>query len=512
MSCRTWIPLLVNYFSTIKEMEAQIEEIRLEICQNPLFNPVRLFNLIDIDEKNFISLNDLRIYLNKQFLPFEEQCLRRFIHNFSKDENFKINYRDFLGIILPKTNLSITNSIKNKNYSYDNQENKNDYIIENSFKKLIQLELNLVKALSQITEQLKNSKDFMIYEAFIAIVKFDKYITSDNLNEFLNECNININDNDSQNIMFRLDLDGDGKISYEEFVSIFYPYKDNYSLSDIQNTKVKKNTYTINDLNKNNLNQPYSNISNSNIQNSQIQNNLSPNYDDEIILNNSKGPTYLNNYNISSNTFQPNNLLKSNNMIYSKNFKSPNNMYSNTFNSFKTNSFIKVNRNPCNQINKLTNSPLSFNYKKVGNKKPRYLSMDNSINNLNSGYANNNKVNISSYYNSMFKNKNSSSLPKNDNYNTNSYNKNYSKITSNYISSKGINEPSDNIYINKVKTYLTPKKQQNYNNSLDNSLNEIENTGRGYFTKSQRYSPNRSHIMTSEIVNLPFPNNIKNKN
>ena len=119
MSCRTWIPLLVNYFSTIKEMEAQIEEIRLEICQNPLFNPVRLFNLIDIDEKNFISLNDLRIYLNKQFLPFEEQCLRRFIHNFSKDENFKINYRDFLGIILPKTNFitgsnSCSYSIKSK--------------------------------------------------------------------------------------------------------------------------------------------------------------------------------------------------------------------------------------------------------------------------------------------------------------------------------------------------------------------------------------------------------------
>ena len=149
------------------EIDSSSEKIFQEIIINE-------FNLIDIDEKNFISLNDLRIYLNKQFLPFEEQCLRRFIHNFSKDENFKINYRDFLGIILPKSNLSIANSIKNKNYSYDNQENKNDYIIENSFKKLIQLELNLVKALSQITEQLKNSKDFMIYEAFIAIVKFDK--------------------------------------------------------------------------------------------------------------------------------------------------------------------------------------------------------------------------------------------------------------------------------------------------------------------------------------------------
>ena len=511
MSCRTWIPLLVNYFSTIKEMEAQIEEIRLEICQNPLFNPVRLFNLIDIDEKNFISLNDLRIYLNKQFLPFEEQCLRRFIHNFSKDENFKINYRDFFGIILPKTNLSIANSLKNKNYSFDNIENKSNYVIENSFKKLIQLELNLVKTLSQISEQLKNSKDFIIYEAFIAIVKFDKYITSDNLNEFLKEYNININSNsnDSQNIMFRLDLDGDGKISYEEFVSIFYPFKDNYSLSDIQNTKVNKNTYTINDLNKNNINQPYSNINNSNIQNSQIQNNLSPNYDDENNLNNSKSPSYLKNYNISSNQFQTNNLIRSNNIINSNIYKSPNNMYSNDYKNKL--SFIKVNRNPCNQINKLSNSPLSFDYKKGINKKARYLSIDNSINDLNSEYPNNNRVNISSYYNSMFKNKNSSSLPKNYNYNIDSYNKNYSKVSPNYISSKGINESNDNIYINKLRTYLSSKKQ-NYNNSLNNSLNEIENTGRGYFTKSQRFSPNRSHIMTSEIVNLPFPNNIKKKN
>ena len=506
MSCRTWISLLVNYFSTIKEIEAQIEEIRLEICQNPYFNPERLFNLIDIDEKNFITLNDLRIYLNNQFIPFEEQCLRRFIHNFSKNENFKISYRDFLGIILPKSNLSIANSIKKKNYSYDNQDNKNDYIIENFFKKLIQLELNLVKTLSQITEQLKNSKDFMIYEAFVAIVKFDKYITSDNLNEFLNEYNININNNDSQNIMFRLDLDGDGKISYEEFISIFYPYKDNYSLSDIQNTKVNKNTFTINDLNKSDFNQSNSNINNYNYQNKQFSTNLSPNYDDEIILNNIKNPTYLNNYNKNTNTFQSNNLIRSNNIINTNTFKSPNNMYSNDNNYKIKNSFIKVNRNPCGHINKLTNSPLSFDYKKGNNKKPRFLSMDNSINDINIGKSNYNNVNISSYYNSMFKNKKSSSLPKNDNYNTNSYNK-----TNSIISSREINQPIDNSYINKINTYSSPKKQ-NYNNSLNQSLNEIQNSGRGYFTKSQKYSPNRSHIMTSEIVNLPYPNSMKKKN
>ena len=106
----------------------------------------------------------------------------------------------------------------------------------------------------------------------------------------------------------------------------------------------------------------------------------------------------------------------------------------------------------------------------------------------------------------MFKNKKSSSLPKNDNYNTNSYNK-----TNSIISSREINQPIDNSYINKINTYSSPKKQ-NYNNSLNQSLNEIQNSGRGYFTKSQKYSPNRSHIMTSEIVNLPYPNSMKKKN
>ena len=235
MSYRIWISTLVNYFTTIKEVDAQIEEIRYELCQNQNFIPKALFNSIDLDHKNYITLNDFRIYLNNHHLNFEEQCLRRLIHNFDKDKDFSINYQEFLGLILTKSNSSLAKNvseriIQNENYRIDSS-------IENAFIQLLQLELNLVKTLSKIADDIKYSNNFTTYEAFLAITKDEKYITYENLGEFLRDYKINIDSYGPYNLMCRLDADGDGKISYQEFIDIFFPYKDNYSISD---TQIKK--------------------------------------------------------------------------------------------------------------------------------------------------------------------------------------------------------------------------------------------------------------------------------
>ena len=39
MSCRIWMPTLANYFSTMKVLDEEIEEVRSELCQNPNFIP-----------------------------------------------------------------------------------------------------------------------------------------------------------------------------------------------------------------------------------------------------------------------------------------------------------------------------------------------------------------------------------------------------------------------------------------------------------------------------------------
>ena len=504
MSCRTWMPLLIEYFSTIKDIESKIEDIRLEICQNPSFNPEQLFHSIDTNDKNFITLNDIKLYLNNHNLPFEEQCLRRFIHNFSKEENFQINYNDFLGLIISKTNSSF--NINNSKYSNENTE-KVDHSIETSFLKLIQLELNLIKTLNQITQQLKNSKDFMIYEAFIAIVKFDKYINVENLSKFLMDFDINLNNQDIQNLMFRLDLDGDGKISYKEFVDIFYHYKVDYSFSDTQITKENQNTYSINDINKSYSNTPNFNYNSSSSKNILLEDIINPEDNNYNSLKHSS---------LKHSNLKSYNSMKYNNNNYDTNPKIPlNNNISQDFHSYRVNNFKSKNYNnsklsyPSISL-KRNNSSTRFDDCNNNNKN-RFSSVDKSINNLYN-------LNIPSYNNSMMKKRNMNSSNPKDNINLNynnqvSLKKNNSMIINskpNYSSSIGDNLSKD--YINKLRTFnnsMTLQKNNKLKN-LNRNTNLTENCGKMFFTKNTRYSPNRSQVMISEIVKLPYPNKFKN--
>ena len=474
MSYRIWISTLVNYFTTIKEVDSQIEEIRLSLCENKNFIPKALFDSIDLDHKNYITLNDLKIYLNNHYLNFEEQCLRRLIHNFDKDKDFSINYQEFLGLILTKSNSSLANNVSNSFIS--NEDYKIDTSIEIAFIKLLELELNLVKTLSQIADEIKYSSNFTTYEAFLAITKNEKYITVDNLGEFLKDYKINIDSYGPFNLMCRLDADGDGKISYEEFIDLFFPYKENYSPSDTQIKKEESNNYTINDASNSNinLNQNTFNISNNSTfpnQMNNIQDNPYNNGEDVNSTFKMIKSTRLKNRNPNNNIIRNNYYRKAESSNY--NLNSPKqNLFSN---------------NPCNTIQTITHSPLGFDYKKGLNKKPRNSSMDNTFrstfdNSYNQQSYKNINYNISSSINQF---KNNYSPMKNDLNNSNSFN------------SESYN--NDNIYMNKLRTYSSPNK----NNSiyLNNTYNE------GYFTRSPKYSPIRTNIIKSPRINLPKLNN-----
>ena len=306
MSFRIWNGILVKYFSTIKILDDEIEIIRNELCLNRSFCPRRLFDFLDIDQKNFLTLKDLKTYLNNNNIQYEEHFLRKFIHNFDKDGDFSINYDEFLGIILTKKNLNLAKEVINRKY-LDEKINNN---VENYFNKILIKELNLVKTLWSIAYELKYSKEFTTYESFISIVKDQKYITKENLALYLKENGLNLNSYDTEILMFRIDSDNDGKISYDEFQEIFFPLNRNYSENDIHNNNINyMNNY-------NNLNEKDNNS------NYQIYNN------------------YLKN--ISANQ--------------------SNNNYTSLKRVNRTNRFIEENNNSKFNEKKNSNSPLSYDY------------------------------------------------------------------------------------------------------------------------------------------------------
>jgi Ca2+-binding EF-hand superfamily protein len=189
----------------------------------------------------------LRNYLNKNNIEFEEQCLRRFIHNFDKDEDFSIDYKEFLGIISPKKDDKLQIDIISKE-PQENENNEIDSSSEKIFQEIIINEFNLIKDLYKIADELKNQKDFTTYETFLEIVKDEKYITKENLGVFLEDNNVELDDNDLDVLLYRIDADNDGQISYQEFLEIFFPYRENYITKDIKPEKERNKNYTIDDI------------------------------------------------------------------------------------------------------------------------------------------------------------------------------------------------------------------------------------------------------------------------
>ena len=115
-SSSKWINILIKYFITIKENEEKIEEIRSKLINISSFNPDILFKYLDKNNQKYLSLKDFRQFLRSQKIQYKEKNLRKFIHNFDKDNDFTLNFVEFLKVISPQ---------KNKQ-SYENNKNENN--------------------------------------------------------------------------------------------------------------------------------------------------------------------------------------------------------------------------------------------------------------------------------------------------------------------------------------------------------------------------------------------------
>ena len=333
---KRWLISLLSYFKSIKSIDDNIESLRVDLCSQNDFTSNKLFQYLDSKNKHFLSLNDFLIFLHEMKIPFDEKYLRKFIHNFDKDSDFSLNFQEFLGLILPKKNIDLKNKVLlDANKGSISEINNKIKII---FGKILYEELELVRKCIENAKFCRWGKGFTLFESFVSIAGNEKYITEKNLFEFLKKNNININNNDIHQLMFRLDADNDGRISFNEFKEIFFPMKEGelvntsknikesdykfYTISSFADKDLKKrinisnNSYRIKDINFNSKNQKI-NLKNSLIKKPKYQHR---NYLSKLL----KEEKY--NFNYQS---ENNNNIKSifnNNIIYSQteNFRNTN--------------------------------------------------------------------------------------------------------------------------------------------------------------------------------------------
>ena len=250
-----WIKILLQYFTIINSIDNQIEKIRSKLNYIKNFSSSNLFNYLDKNSKKFLTLNDFKSFLQSNQIQFTEKNLRQFIHNFDKDNDFSINFKEFLGIISLK---KLRKQDKNEPAVPDEGEGekKIDEEIKKVFGELIIEELKYVEKCYELSQNIKNSKDFTTYEAFTEIVGEEKYINLQNLGNFIKKKGLNMTNVEINQLMFRIDKDNDGMISYEEFKEIFLTlndidfkykeYKNDDYMKYYNDNKNNSNKYDIN--------------------------------------------------------------------------------------------------------------------------------------------------------------------------------------------------------------------------------------------------------------------------
>ena len=318
---KPWLEPLLNYFNTIKTFNDKIESIREKLCSIENFNPNVLFDFLDFNINGFLISKDIINFLKESNKKFDEQNINCLIHNYDKDNDFTLNKKEFLKIVLPNKNKNLREKIlsvvkSDLNYCEITDE------IKNIFNELINEELNLIETSFYVIKEIYDSPKFTIYEAFLDIVKKESYITREILKSFFIENGIELDEDDLYMMMFRIDSDDDNRISYVEFQKIFYPLKDleNYNNNNL-NLNEKNNTYIGNNNLNDNHNSDSKNIIYDITSTPKIlkQNNDINNYSDY------KGIRYENNkdnqiYNNSEKTDEPEDIIKKTERKYSQGF------------------------------------------------------------------------------------------------------------------------------------------------------------------------------------------------
>ena len=203
------------------------------------FFPDILFLKLDYFSKKNISTQDILHYLKQHNYKFNDEIIRRFIKQYDKHGNYNLIYDDFLKIISPLDNNINTNI------------NNDSKIIDEIFCEILINELKLIGFIGEMALQIRSDNIFDNQNIFMEITKNNNYLDKVLLTNFLEG---NYNEKEINQLIYYLDSNNDGIISYDDFHDLLLPIKSDFEIDENNNEynlnnniDTNKNNYIIND-------------------------------------------------------------------------------------------------------------------------------------------------------------------------------------------------------------------------------------------------------------------------
>ena len=213
---------------TLADGEASVEVSRQVLGNQLGFDAYQVFRLLDTEGKGYIDSVNLVDFFRRHSIYSSSFEAQQVIYHYDSDLSATLNYAEFLNLIVSERNSFLRNSYISSSRSYDTVP----YDIELSVLRVLEKELDLVKSLSAGIRDINLRYDFNVIDAFRAldVLGLDN-INSESVRKFLIRNFVTPSKQDVLNIVKRLDLDRDYRVTYTEFKNLFTSYSAGYTSS-----------------------------------------------------------------------------------------------------------------------------------------------------------------------------------------------------------------------------------------------------------------------------------------
>ena len=224
-----------------------IEKQRKALGRIVKFEPYSAFQRIDRNRNGFIdSMDVLKFLRDNEFNEETEADTYYLLKFFDVDEDEKLNYTEFLTMVLPWDSSKLREEVTQRPNYY---VGLNDYLsksIEYEIWKLFVKEIAFHRRTEKIKQHLAVWGDFDNEAGFKAIDDWGyRYIDFSNLKRFLKCCGYIPTNKELSSIIRRLDLNADSRLSFDEFsegISPIEPYSKIVISPQTNKIKTKEKT------------------------------------------------------------------------------------------------------------------------------------------------------------------------------------------------------------------------------------------------------------------------------
>jgi Ca2+-binding EF-hand superfamily protein len=183
------------------------------------FEPYTAFKRIDRENTGFVDAESLTYFQRENgFRELEPEDFKQMIRYFDLDGDKRLNYHDFLQILLPCDDAYLRAAASQRP---NNELPRHEYLpmrVERALSQLIFKEVRLQLKADQMKRTSENAYDFSFPKAFKAIDDWSYgYIDQSNLKRFLRSMGYLATKQELIAILRRFDMDGDAKINLAEF-------------------------------------------------------------------------------------------------------------------------------------------------------------------------------------------------------------------------------------------------------------------------------------------------------